>query len=184
VTREADVIVDPGAFGKGEALERAEAVLGDSAWMIDLGGQVAVGGSAPGLGGWPVGIADPLDRTRSLFELRMHGGSLSTSAGAERDVTVDGHRVGHILDPRTGRPAAFHGSVMVWHRHAMLADILSTTLFVMGPAEGIHWAEDHGISACYLVPSAGGVKLVATSAFHDAFGSSPPFIVRWHPTPP
>ncbi len=47
---------------------------------------------------------------------------------------------------------AFDGSVTVWHRRALVADILSTALFVMGPDEGLRWAEARGIAACYLVP--------------------------------
>ena len=42
VTRRADVAIDVGAFGKGEALDRLERRLGDRPWMVDFGGQVSV----------------------------------------------------------------------------------------------------------------------------------------------
>jgi thiamine biosynthesis lipoprotein len=74
--------------------------------------------------------------------------------------------VGHILDPRTGRPAAFRGSVTVWDRRPLVADILSTALFVMGPDEGIRWAEVRGIAACYLAAGTGGqVRATMTRGF-------------------
>jgi thiamine biosynthesis lipoprotein len=166
VTRRADVAIDVGAFGKGEALDRLEERLGDQPWLVDFGGQVSVHGVPPGRGGWPVSIAHPLDRQRAYVEVTLSAGSLSTSAGAERDLVVSGRRIAHHLDPRTGGPVAFDGSVTVWHRRALVADILSTALFVMGPDEGLQWAESRGIAACYLVPDRHReVSMRATAAF-------------------
>jgi thiamine biosynthesis lipoprotein len=155
VTRTVDVAVDAGAFGKGEALDRVASTLGPGPWMVDLGGQVSAGGAAPPGGAWPIAIAHP----------RLTGGSISTSAGSERDLDVNGVRVGHILDPRTGTPAPFLGSVTVWHRRGLVADILSTALYVMGPEDGLRWAEDRGVAAAYLIPDAAGVRVLTTRAF-------------------
>ena len=166
ITRRADVAIDVGAFGKGEALDRLERALGDGPWMADFGGQVSAHGALPGRDGWPVAIGHPMDRHRPFVELTLRAGSLSTSAGFERDLLVGGQRIAHIFDPRTGGPAAFGGSVTVWHRRALVADILSTALFVMGPDEGLQWAESRGIAACYLVPDRHrGVSMRATAAF-------------------
>ena len=38
----------------------------------------------------------------------------------------DGLRIGHILDPRSGRPVVRRASVTVWHPDALAADALST----------------------------------------------------------
>jgi thiamine biosynthesis lipoprotein len=166
ITRRADVTLDVGAFGKGDALDRVEHALGDRSWMIDLGGQVSVHGAPVGAPAWPVAIAHPRDRARAWVHVSLTEGSLATSGGSERDETVDGKRVGHILDPRTGEPALFDGSVTVWHRRALVADMLSTALYVMGPAEGTRFAEEHRIAACYLVPDANGqVRMLATTSF-------------------
>lgn len=146
------VTLDVGGFGKGAALDRARQAVPDTvAWLIDLGGQVAVNGAPPGTRGWTVFIADPQRRTTPALEVRLSGGSISTSAGSERDAHVNGRRVGHIIDPRTGHPAAFDGSVTVWHEHALAADVLSTALFVMGVDEGLRWADQHDVAGCYLL---------------------------------
>ena len=166
--RRADVTVDVGAFGKGEALDRAAALLGDGPWMIDLGGQIAVGGRTPRGRPWSVGVADPRQRDQSILWVEMTAGSLATTAGSERDLHVNGMRVGHVLDPRTGRPAPFAGSVAVWHEHGLAADALSTALYVMGPEEGIRWAEGRDIAACYLIPAQGTVRIEMTEAFRRA----------------
>jgi thiamine biosynthesis lipoprotein len=164
--RSADVTIDVGAFGKGEALDRAAAVMGDDAWMFDLGGQVSAGG-APG-DGWPVAIAHPRDRDTPHMQIHLRHGSLSTSGGSERDQMVSGTRVGHIFDPRTGRPATFAGSVTVWHERALAADILSTALYVMGPEDGMRWARANGIAAMYLIPERAAVQTLMTAAFGAA----------------
>jgi thiamine biosynthesis lipoprotein len=165
VARTADATIDVGGFGKGDALDRVADVLGDRSWMIDLGGQVAVR-VAPGDRGWPVALAHPRDRQRALFEVSLREGSLSTSGGSERDSDVNGRRIGHILDPRSGRPAAFDGSVVVWHRDALVADILSTALYVMGPRDGLGFSARQGIAACFFVPEQnGGVRTLMSPAF-------------------
>ena len=165
VTRTMDVTVDVGAFGKGEALDRVAAALGAASWMVDLGGQVSAGGAPPPGGAWPIAIAHPRRRDQPHLTVRLIDGSLSTSAGSERDLDVNGVRVGHILDPRTGTPAAFQGSVTVWHQRGLVADILSTALYVMGPEEGLRWAEDRGVAASYLIPDGAGVRVLMTRAF-------------------
>ena len=177
VIRLRDVRLDPGAFGKGEALDRVLRHArreGHEAWLIDFGGQLLVGASPPDRSAWSVDLAHPIDRTRPFLNLRLSSGSLATSGGSERDLIVDNKRIGHILDPRNGLPVSFPGSVTVWHPTALAADILSTTLYVMGPKAGLNWAESREIAACFLLPSADSVGeasviIQATTAFKQRF---------------
>jgi thiamine biosynthesis lipoprotein len=97
----------------------------------------------------------------------MASGSLSTSGGSERDRRVQGQRIGHIIDPRTGRPSTFDGSVVVWSERGLAADIISTALYVMGPDEGLRWAEPRRIAACFLVPRGNHVELRATRGWRE-----------------
>ena len=55
---------------------------------------------------------------------------------------VDGARIGHVLDPRTGRPAPDFGSISVWTRDATAADCLSTGLYVLGPERALELARE------------------------------------------
>lgn len=166
LVRKGEVTMDAGGFGKGEALDRVAAALGPAPWLIDLGGQVMAGGPRPGDRPWLVDVAHPRQRTTAYLQVALASGSISTSGSSERDLTVGTTRVGHILDPRTGRPAPFAGSVTVWHARALAADILSTALYVMGPDAGLPWAEARGLSVCYLIPDErGAVRVVMTDAF-------------------
>jgi thiamine biosynthesis lipoprotein len=177
VTRRGNVVLDTGGFGKGEALDRVSRRLGDAlpgGWMVDLGGQVAVSGLSSA-DSWPVGIAHPLDRTQTVAEFELHAGSLAVSGGSERDQWVSGVRVGHIVDPRSGRPVARAVSVVVWHEEALVADLLSTALYVMGENIGLAWAEARGIAVCFVSPTGdappggSGVLFHASRAFRRRF---------------
>ena len=177
VVRRAEVRLDPGAFGKGEALDRVRQHSrrrGDPPWLIDLGGQVMAWGAPPGEPGWNVEIADPDRRTAPVLSIRLDSGSLATSGGSERDTRVGDRRVAHILDPRTGTGASFRGSVVVWHPRALVADIVSTALYVMGPEPGLTWAGERDLAACFLDrPQSDGerteLRVRATRAFQQKF---------------
>jgi thiamine biosynthesis lipoprotein len=174
LTRRRPVILDAGGFGKGAALDRVaetEGGHGTAAWMIDLGGQVAVGGQSGKP--WPVALAHPQRRDEAVLHLRLHAGSLATSGGSVRDVEVEGRTVGHTLDPRTGRTVSRAESVTVWHPRALVADVLSTALFVMGVDEGLAWAAARELAACFLVPGPAGAAVRATPAFRERFLSAP-----------
>lgn len=172
VTRLSEVKLDAGAFGKGAALDAVRRAMGDEPgrWLVDFGGQVAASA-----GEWPVALAHPERRDEPTVELLLTGGSLATSGGTERDLTTsEGHRVGHILDPRTGRPAPWRASVSVWHASALDADALSTALHVMGPDAGLAWAAERALAACFLVATdAGDLVVRATPQFERLFQRSP-----------
>ena len=69
------------------------------------------------------GLGGPFVRTIHGFEDRT----------GERGLTVRGRRVGHLLNPRTGRPAPDFGSATAIAPSGLVADILSTAFFVLGP---------------------------------------------------
>lgn len=127
--------VDLGAIGKGYALDRARDVLGargiGSAWL-DLGGQIATLGTPPGGGPWQVAIAHPRRGGARLGVVEVGEGSVSTSGDAEQYVMQDGKRRGHVIDPRSGRPAEGLVSATVVAPSATLADALSTAAVVLG----------------------------------------------------
>lgn len=162
IRKRTDLVLEEGGFGKGAALADALEALGifggvTRAW-IDLGGQTAV------IGRWEVPVADPRRRERPAVALRIDGGSVSTSGNSERGIVVDGERLGHILDPRSGRPAPDFGSLTVWTADPLWADCLSTGLYAMGPEAALSWAEGHpGVEVLVLRPLAERVKAQASA---------------------
>jgi thiamine biosynthesis lipoprotein len=144
IRRTADVLLEEGAFGKGAGLDAALDALarpslkGTGFVRLDLGGQVAWANATRPI---VVDLADPRDRSRPVLELTLTGerGSLAVSGNSERPHLVGGESFGHLLDPRSGRPAADFGAVAIAVPRALEADCLSTALFVMGPDEGSRW---------------------------------------------
>ena len=136
--------LEEGGFGKGAGLDDALAALagrpGVVSAALDLGGQVALHGAGRE---FQVAVADPRRRSRAVVELSVAAGSLSTSAASERGIVVGGVPYGHHLDPRRGVPVPDFGSVTVWAPSALLADCLSTGLYVLGPEAALAWAAAH-----------------------------------------
>ena len=174
------VSIDPGALGKGFALDAAAAVLrrrGVRAALLDFGGQVLAIGSPPGQPAWTVDIAHPVRRDEAALTIKVRDASVSTSGNSERVVMLDGTPVGHIVDPKTGMPLRTRGSVTVIAASGAEADALSTALLVMGPHEGLRWSEAHpAMSAVFLdADSSGGLMVRPTQNFemNDSDGGPP-----------
>lgn len=132
--RDALAGIDEGAWGKGWALDKAAAAMreaGAVSGLLDLGGQILAFGEETS-----VDVADPRERGKTVARLRLANASASTSGNSERSLIVNGRRVGHLLDPRTGEPAPDFGSVTVIAPSGLVADVLSTAFFVLGPEEG------------------------------------------------
>jgi thiamine biosynthesis lipoprotein len=136
--------IDTGGFGKGVALRNAGRALrraGIAKARLNFGGQVLVVGPDSQGTAWDIPVAHPRYRNQPVRWLRLHDASISTSSQSERFVTAGGRRIGHILDPRTGQPVRAWGSVSVIARDPAIADMVSTALLVLGPDEGLRWAE-------------------------------------------
>ena len=131
--------IDAGGFGKGIALRlaadtlRARGVSG----VVDLGGQLVVVGDAS----QRIDIPGPGERTKSNNSVIVKNTSVATSGLSERAVVSDQKRLGHILDPRNGRPVIDWGVVTVVAEDPLTADVLSTALFVLGPEQGMQLAK-------------------------------------------
>ena len=129
-----------GGIGKGYAVDRAAAILrarGFNDFMIQSGGDLLVSGLR-GDRPWRLGIRDPRGPAdRSFATLDLTNGTFSTSGDYERFFIKDGVRYHHILDPDLGEPARGCRSVTIVADRAVLADGLSTGVFVLGPEKGM-----------------------------------------------
>lgn len=126
---------DLGGIAKGYAVDAAcDAAVdcGVRRGIVDLGGNLRLMPlPPPGKLFYRVGIRDPRDRHAVLPEvIELRNAALSTSGDYERFVTIGGKRYGHIMDPVAGHPTQQENSVTVIAPSAMLADWLSTTLFL------------------------------------------------------
>lgn len=132
-----------GAIGKGYALDRAGELLRRD-WRVSSailhGGQssvLAIGtpenqATTDAPAGWLVGVVHPFRPDEQIARLRLHDAALGTSGATIQYFEANGRRFGHILDPRSGRPAEGRACVSVIAPTAAEADALSTAFFILG----------------------------------------------------
>jgi FAD:protein FMN transferase len=127
-----------GAVGKGYALDRAAELLRAkwgvrSALLHGGGSSVYAIGTAPGdVRGWPVRLKHPTDPDQSLGTVFLRNAGLGTSAATFQFFEYNGRKLGHLIDPRTGWPAAGTASATVIAPTAAEADAMSTAAFIRG----------------------------------------------------
>jgi len=170
----AETRFDLGGIAKGFAVDRAADRLrkaGVTDGLVDLGGNLFCLGGAPEREDWRVGIRDPLDRNTWFASVNVTGRAVATSGSYERFVTIDGTRYGHIMNPRTGRPAEGVLGVTVFAETAVLADALSTALFVQGPGWGRIFLKTLPDEVDVLMvvpgPEGGKARVLVTSGLFD-----------------
>ena len=161
------VRLDLGATAKAWAADRAAtriATATGSGVLVSLGGDVAVSGRAPD-GGWRIRVQDVSGRpedppTGPSAVVAIRTGGLATSSTAARRWRRGGDILHHILDPRTGLPAA-----VVWRTVSVAAatctdaNIASTAAIIRGRAAPA-WLTELGLPS-RLVDEAGRVHTVA-----------------------
>lgn len=152
-TLDAGNALDPGAIGKGLALDAIATMLrsrGADAAFLDFGGssQTALGAPPGDPEGWTVLVAG-LGQRATHGILKLRDSSVSTSRAGAQDTTP-------ILDPRNGVPVPAPRLVTVRSADAARADAWSTALVVLGRG-GLALATTVGVEA--LVEDSGGLAL-------------------------
>jgi thiamine biosynthesis lipoprotein len=85
--------------------------------------------------------------------LALDGGSLATSGDYRFFRDLEGRRISHIIDPRTGHPVEHTlASVTIYDDSSCTrADGFATALLVLGPEEAFELAEELGLASLFLL---------------------------------
>ena len=158
--RRPGVTINLNSIGKGYALDRMAELLARHAvddYLLHGGkSSVMARGDQPGCEGegWTIGLRHPLRPAERLAEFPLRDRALATSGSGTQFFIRRGRRYGHILDPRTGRPAEGLYSATAIAPTAAEADALSTAFYVMGPeATRAYCAERPQIAALLIGPA-------------------------------
>jgi len=166
-----------GGIGKGYAVEQAMNIMrraGLRDFMIQAGGDLYVGGQKDGRP-WRLGIDDPRGPGgRSFATVDLTDGTFSTSGDYARSFVKDGVRYHHLLDPATGQPARGCRSVTIVAGSPLVADGLSTGVFILGPVEGMALIE--------RLPQVEGVIVTAKNEVLVSSGLKDKFVLLAQPT--
>ncbi|WP_277055256.1 FAD:protein FMN transferase [Treponema socranskii] len=128
--------------------------------IVDLGGNIFVYGKKKDGSPWRVGIKDPNDPEGvPAIVLNVANSTIVTSGVYERFFTENGVRYHHILDVKTGYPAAsgLLSSTIVCES-SMAADALSTSVFVLG--------REGGMELLHRIQSSAGTPLAEIPGLH------------------
>ena len=127
--------VDLGGIGKGLAVRWAARPLrtSASAVLLEAGGDVLALGRGPEGTGWRLAVENPVGGESPIAVLALRDRAVATSSTRVRRWSVQGRRVHHLIDPRTGQSASGGLlAVTVVDRDPARAEVWSKALFVAG----------------------------------------------------
>lgn len=173
------VQLDLCGIAKGFAVDWVVQQLQGAGWacgLFEIGGELRTWGDRPDARAWQIQLDDGTNTQGRPMVVSLRDGALATSGDRWHHFEMDGKRYSHTIDPRTGRPVEHRlTSVSVYHDECMHADALATVLTVLGPQQGMRFAEEHAIAAVFHQHAAEGESpgraLIATPAWKATFAS-------------
>ena len=139
--RDSRVTIDCGAVAKGYGVDCVARLLsskGCTNYMVEIGGEVVVKGKIEKGKKWTIGINKPVDdSTKTVSEvqtiLHVSDCGIATSGNYRNFYYVDGRKVSHTIDPKSGQPVQ-HSllSATVLTPSCAKSDALATSFMVMG----------------------------------------------------
>ena len=152
--------LDLGGTAKGWAAERAASrlrALGPC--LVDAGGDIAVRGPRLDGHGWPVGISDPFHPGEVLELLGLTRSGVATSGRDFHRWERQGVWQHHILDPRTGLPAATDVlTATVIAPSTVEAEAAAKVAVILGSERALAWLDKRPSLAGLLVLDDGSVR--------------------------
>lgn len=167
--------LDLGGIAKGFALDRAALALrraGVKNALLNFGGNLLFMGEASAGTPWSAGVVHPRASDRIVAKFSARDVAVSTSGDYENYFISGGERYSHILDPRTGRPAAQICSATVIAGAGTGSDALSTAVVALGPEPGMKLVESlPGVEAVIIlsadVENPGPLRLYVSSGLRE-----------------
>lgn len=165
--------VDLSAIAKGFAVDQVllgVVELGYGDVMVEVGGEVRTAGFNELGRPWRIGIERPDEEGRVAGQaIEVSGRALATSGDYRNFREVDGKRLSHTIDPRTGHPIDHTlASVSVLADTCIEADAWATALNVLGPHDGVAVAQENGIDALFILRNNRGFENIPIGKFPAA----------------
>lgn len=136
--------VDLGGIAKGYAVDKAVEVLrnfGYKDFMVEAGGDLRAVAGELTKGQRTIWVRHPRKADGFFAKIKRDELAVASSGDYERFFESNGKRVHHILNPKTGYPAAPVVSVSIFSETTALADAYATAVFVLGPDKGMDLIE-------------------------------------------
>ena len=123
-------------------------------YLVNAGGDIRARGTNADGRPWTIAVEHPWRRGDYPDVIALTDAAVATSGSYERfyDAARAFH---HIVDATTGRSPAHCSSVSVVAPTAMAADALATSVFLMGPRQGVAFIETLPGCACLILDPGG-----------------------------
>ncbi len=168
--------MDFSAIAKGygvDVIANYLASLGYTNYMVEIGGEVVCRGVNATGDLWRLGIEEPNEEVRSIYEVVALNNQAMATSGNYRNFKVleSGQKVVHIINPKTGYPEISNLlSASIIADDCMSADAYATACMVMGLDTCFQFVLNHPELECYLIYSKENGEL--QTKFTDGFGEA------------
>lgn len=149
-----------GGIGQGYIADKVKELLlskGCLSGIVNVSGDINAWGNQPDGKPWTVAIVNPLNKNKVFATFSLKDSAVETSGSYEKYVVFNGIRYSHIIDPRTGYPAAGIVSVSVFAKQTEIADALATGIFVLGVEVGLDLINQMKGIECIIVDDKGKI---------------------------
>ncbi len=174
--KKSNIQLDFSAFAKGYGVDVIAYYLdslGYSNYMVDIGGEVHCKGVNKDNNVWRLGIEEPNEATRAVFEVvQLENKAMATSGNYRNFKVLDnGQKIVHIINPKTGYPEISNLlSASIIADNCMTADAYATACMVMGVDTCFDFLLDHTELEGYLIYS--DENGVLQSKYTEGFGEN------------
>lgn len=171
------VKIDVNGIAQGYSVDVVAGFLeknGISNYIVEIGGELRVKGKKyPGGATMQIGIEAPAQNSfdEPVIERIVHldHGAITTSGNYRKYYQVNGKKISHLMDPKTGYP--FQNeliSVTVYANDAITADGYDNALMGMGLKKAFAFLQHHpGLEAYFIYHRSGGeITDTATTGFY------------------
>jgi len=162
--------IDLSTIAKGFGVDKIARYLegeGVNNYLVEIGGEVRSNGKPNPVRDWVIAIEKPISEHRAIQQaISPKDNGLATSGDYRQYFEENGRRFSHIIDPDTAMPIDHKlVSVTVIHPSSMTADGLSTAIMLMGPDDGLEFAQAQTLAAFLIIKTDKGFEAVYTDAF-------------------
>lgn len=156
VRKRAAIHLDLSGIAKGfgvDELARVMNAFGITDWLVGIDGEIRARGAKPDASPWAVALERPTPGEREpMGVLELTDIAVATSGNYRHFHEVEGGRVSHTMDPRSGAPLDNRtASVTVLAPTCIEADAWATALMVAGLAPGLELARRAGVEAIFVL---------------------------------
>ena len=171
--RHQPLALDLCGIAKGFGVDELARVLnrhGIVSWLVGIDGEMAARGIKPDGSAWAIALEAPDDERRAAMAVfELGDAAIATSGDYRHWREIEGQRISHTIDPRTGRPLqGTLAAVTVIAPACADADAYATALMVLGEEAGPACARQLGLDALFVCRAGAGLRTRGTGFFEGS----------------